>query len=182
MWQRIREEFFPKRDNFDLARGVRTSGVKSAFLQRLLTGRDYRRYQGVQEEWFRDAVRDVPRWTFIDMGCGRGKAMILASEAGFRKLIGVEFSASLCRDARRNMKKLGITARILCQDATTYTFPDEPCVVFFYNPFGPQLMQQVLRNLGDVPRILVYVNALHKEVFSPFKLLRKSEIFCSYST
>jgi SAM-dependent methyltransferase len=171
--QHFREEFFPVADRFDRERGVQTSGVKSVFLKRLLTGREYRRYQGVDEEWFREAVEDLPRWTFIDVGCGRGKALILAHEAGFQNLIGVEFSSALCRSAKRNLAKLEIPAAIHCQDATKFHFPDESCIVFFYNPFGADLMQQVLANIGNGPRRLVYVTPLHHQAFNRFHLMKK---------
>jgi SAM-dependent methyltransferase len=161
--------------------GTQTAGVNRLWLKRLFRRKECLRYQAVDEQWFREAVEDVPRWTFVDMGCGKGRALILAHEVGFRNLIGVDFSASLCRAARRNLARLNIPARIVTQDATQFDFPAEPAVLFFYNPFGEELMKRVLARIGDVPRILVYVNPLHRAAFSDFRVVRSGEHFSVYT-
>jgi SAM-dependent methyltransferase len=178
--ERLRGEFFPKPDAFDVARGVNTSGLKSLMIRRLWAT-DTRRYQAVDEERFAQAVEGIPRWTFIDVGCGRGKPLILAHEAGFTNLIGVELDPGLCRDARENLTKLGIKAQIYCADATNFTFPDEPCVVFFHNPFGAEPMKKVLSRLGSKPRYLVYLMPYHENVFN-FPLIRSGDKYRVFAT
>jgi len=42
------------------------------------------------------------KFTFIDFGCGKGRAMLLAAERPFRRLIGIDFSHELLMVARRN--------------------------------------------------------------------------------
>jgi hypothetical protein len=182
MFQRLRREFFPEPDAFDRRLGVQTAAISSLFWKRLGHRKDFVRYQAVDESWFLEAIKDVPRWPFIDMGSGKGRALILAHEAGFTDLTGVDFSPKLCRIACRNLEKVGIRASVICQDAGEFQFPRHPAVVFFYNPFGRDLMQRVLANAGSESRIFVYVNPLHESVFQPFKLLRRGEMFALFRT
>jgi SAM-dependent methyltransferase len=41
---------------------------------------------------------------FIDVGCGKGKAVLMAMEYGFKHVIGIDFSPELCELARRNVE------------------------------------------------------------------------------
>jgi SAM-dependent methyltransferase len=181
---RLRDEWFPTPDAFDIERGVRTSGKRTLFWHRLLPGRskEISRYQPVDEDLFRRAMCDVWRsQTFVDMGCGKGRALILAHEAGFSKLIGVEFSGSLCRIARANLSHLKIEASVYHQDATRFELPKEPAVLFLYNPFSERIMRLVLSHLGDSRRIVVYVNPLHRNAFGELKQLHAEKDFGIYS-
>ena len=45
--------------------------------------------------------------TFVDLGCGKGRAMVLAAEAGFTRVRGVELSPHLAEVARANLQRLG---------------------------------------------------------------------------
>lgn len=183
MFERLKSELFPPADEFDVKRGVRTSGVKSLFWRRIASGRrkDTVRYQPVNESFFQEAVRCTPRnWTFVDLGCGKGRALILASEAGFQDLIGVDFSPTLCGAARRNLAKLEIKATILCTDATKYRLPELPCVLYLYNPFGPRILEKVLENLGSAPRIVVYINPVHESSFHSFQPAQSGDNFRIY--
>lgn len=167
-FQRLREEFFPARHPLDKQLGVDTSGKVS--LRRLVIHSANKaagvHYGPVDPERFAHAMRYVPKdLAFVDLGCGKGRALILAHQAGFRELIGVEFSAALAVSARTNLKHLNIDAEILEQDAATYLLPDRPCVVFMYNPFRPPVFNEVAANLVQHGRVfVVYVNPWHRDV------------------
>jgi SAM-dependent methyltransferase len=182
MFQRLREELFPAPDAFDRARGTRTSGRSCLLWTRILRGQrsETVHYSGVDPSWFEDAIADVPRWRFIDLGCGRGRALILAHESGFTKLTGVEFSPALCRAATHNLALRGVNAELICGDARDYRFPDEPAVVFLYHPFGEAIMRQVVANFGKAPRIVVYVNPVHANLFASFRPLASGEHFKNF--
>jgi 2-polyprenyl-3-methyl-5-hydroxy-6-metoxy-1,4-benzoquinol methylase len=47
----------------------------------------------------------IPRATFIDIGCGKGRVLLMAAEHGFRKIIGIDFAADLCLTARGNVEQ-----------------------------------------------------------------------------
>ena len=90
---------------------------------------------------------------FVDLGCGKGRALLLAASLPFRRVVGVEFSGDLARVASRNLarwpsdKRRCSDASVIHLDASKYEFPPEPMVVFMYNPFGPEVMAKVLSNL-----------------------------------
>jgi SAM-dependent methyltransferase len=181
MLNRLRQEFFPAKDQFDRERGVSTYGLSTLWYHRVLAGKwnESVRYQAVDENLFRSAVEGVPRWTFVDLGCGRGRALILAHEAGFPKIIGVDFSAPLCRTARKNLKKLGIASNIVHSDVRTFLLPPERCVVFLYNPFGAETLRSVISRFDANAKVIVYVNPIHDQVLE-FPVINRGDRFAVY--
>jgi predicted RNA methylase len=138
-----------------------------------LNGKDSEDYEAVSPTLFARAISYVPRDTFIDLGCGKGRALILAHEAGFQQLIGVEISPKLAKTAVRNLRKLKIDAEILQADAASFRLPDEPVVVFLYNPFGTSTMHAVIEKLLNHRHAVhvIYVNPKHGNLFSGFRRL-----------
>lgn len=110
---------------FDRSRKVDTGGQIPAFI----LGHNGVRYQAVEPNRFMNALRsldiDVAEFRFVDIGCGKGRALILARDLGFKSIIGVEVSQSLCEIARRNCPD----AEILCVDAGSYLLPEGSCVI-----------------------------------------------------
>ncbi len=139
------------------------------------------RYEGVNYYIFNEIMQrggiDFANSTFLDFGCGKGQAMVFASDRPFRKLLGVEFSARLCGECRSNLeshfrlfKKL-TPYEVYCCDAASYAIPDEVNVFFFFNPFDAEVLKKVLENIDEslrrFPRSItaLYVNAIHRHVF-----------------
>jgi SAM-dependent methyltransferase len=118
--------------------------------------------------------------TFIDFGCGKGAALLLATRYCFKKYIGVEFSPDLVNAGRSNILKfMKVSKRefdyeILCTDATLYQVPAEVNVFYFFNPFGPELLDIVMQNIESSLKascrdiLLLYFNALHKDVIEKY--------------
>lgn len=113
---------------------------------------------------------DFERFTFIDLGSGKGRTLMLASDYPFGRVVGVEFSPELHEVAVRNLDVYTSPAQ-RCKalesvnaDATTYDFPRTPLFLYAYNPFDDTVMTAVLENLmrslQAAPRevILVYYN------------------------
>ena len=91
---------------------------------------------------------DVRGYQFIDLGCGKGRALIVAHMMGFRNVIGVEFVEKFVEIAHRNVAALGIkNVSIFHSDAAHFRTPAADSVVFLYNPFGPEVMASVVTNL-----------------------------------
>jgi SAM-dependent methyltransferase len=90
---------------------------------------------------------------FVDMGCGKGRVLLSALALPFTRVIGVELSPVLCRIARQNIHNVRLIPRrcaaveIINADAREYRVPDEPIILFFYNPFPIELMEIVLDNI-----------------------------------
>jgi len=96
---------------------------------------------------------DYERYTFVDLGSGKGRALLVASEFAFREVLGVEFARELheraCENIRRYRSASQKTRRIrsLHEDAITFEFPLSPLVILLANPFGPAVLVSVLRGL-----------------------------------
>ncbi len=170
--RRFRNEFFPPPHPFDEATGAETAGI--IHLSRLniksANRKHGRAYAGVDPSAFANSMAEVredfSKFTFVDLGSGKGRALILAAQLGFSELIGVEFSEHLAKIAQKNLAKLDMrNVSILVQDAVEYTFPEKPLVVFMFNPFGPDILRKVLQNLQrhKGPLYLVYCNPLEEE-------------------
>ena len=103
-------------------------------------------------DWMLKAVtRPLSAYTFIDLGCGKGRTLILARAYGFHKAIGVEFAQELVEIASNNIltiaKEYPGGASVVHQDAAQFVFPDGPLVVYLYNPFGPEVFEKVIHRL-----------------------------------
>jgi hypothetical protein len=107
----------------------------------------------------------IPDYTFVDVGSGKGLALLLASNYPFRKVIGVEFALELHQIATSNIQKYQTSKRqcadvqSLHMDATLFDFPETPLVLYLYHPFEEPLMKLVIARLresySDNPRPLV---------------------------
>ena len=112
---------------------------------------------------------DPGTFTFIDIGCGKGRPLLLAQSMGFAKIIGVELSATLAEIARKNTARFG--AQIVAGNAAGFQFPAERSVVFLFNPFWSPTIDEfadnLSRSLAIYPRELyvVYVNPFCEPAF-----------------
>jgi hypothetical protein len=97
---------------------------------------------------------DFPRFTFIDFGSGKGRAVMLAASYPFREILGIELSPELHAVAAANLaryhppERLCQNVRLLNQDAAAFRFPPGPLALFFYHPFCRPVLERVLANLG----------------------------------
>src|SRR5215468_9376718 len=79
---------------------------------------------------------DKPNYTFIDVGCGKGRVVLLASQLGFNRVIGVEFSAWAAGIAIGNIRTFRgnraglVSCSIVVADALEYQLPNEPLVLY----------------------------------------------------
>jgi SAM-dependent methyltransferase len=93
------------------------------------------------------------KFTFIDLGSGKGRALLMASALPFKKIVGVEFSEELNRIAQENLSRYpqeDVHCReieLLLMDASNYRFPAGPLVLYMYNPFEQPVMARVLESL-----------------------------------
>jgi SAM-dependent methyltransferase len=162
---------------FDAEYGVRTSGLVAG--RHLKSGHRHDRhataYYGVAPSVLRALVRrwqrtgaaaSIGETTFVDLGAGMGRAVLLASEMGFREVVGVELHPTLAGIARRNAgiwRKAGRErgrVRVVEGDAVEFGLPEGPVVGFLFNPFGAGVLRKLLK--GWSKRVgaldLLYVN------------------------
>jgi SAM-dependent methyltransferase len=138
-----------------------------------------------------DDVHIAPEdFVFIDLGSGKGRALLLASELPFKRIVGVELAPSLHDVARRNVTSYrGDEQRchdfeLICGDAADYEFPLDNLFIFLFQPFPEPVLSAVLdhlgRSLAEHPRevVLAYANPVfHRRVLAaPFLHLDSYEI------
>lgn len=116
--------------------------------------------------WFSDLGVDFASSTFIDYGCGKGRALLEAARFPFDRVIGVEFAAELVEIATRNRdimaakRALAAQVDILCMDAAAFVPPDDrPLVIYFYDPFDDAVMAPVAGRLTALsqPVSIIYL-------------------------
>jgi len=85
----------------------------------------------------------------VDLGCGKGGALITLSEYNFSKISGVEISAELIRIAKKNLERLKVrNVEFFCCDAKNFQWFDNYNYVYLYNPFPCSVMLDVIENLS----------------------------------
>lgn len=136
---------------------------------------------------------DLPR-TFFDMGCGKGRVLIMAAEHGFNDITGVEFDLPLARVAEKNItnflnkKRKQANIDVVYCDAAAYSFPDKNAVIFFYNPFAESVMAKTLQNIRDSAvinreRYIIYHAAFFDSLVgnpAEYALLAKTDTYSIY--
>lgn len=145
---------------FDSKHGVQTGGIQNLFD---LNIKGNNRLLGIPhiacnpEEFERGLAAvniDYSQFTFIDLGSGKGRALMLAAQHPFRHIIGVEFAEELHRAAEENFRKLAAAwgapndrIKLVHEDAGEYPLPDDPLLIFLYQPFGEELMRKVAKKV-----------------------------------
>jgi SAM-dependent methyltransferase len=129
-------------------------------------------------------------YTFVDMGCGKGRVILVAATYPFQRVVGVEISAPLAKIARANIDRFQPPTRkcrnveVHTVDATRFAFPETNLLIHFYHPFEPPLLNAVLeqlqRSIDARPRkvviaYLLYADALEsvETVFARFPWLKR---------
>jgi SAM-dependent methyltransferase len=134
-----------------------------------------------------DALLTIPlepaETTFVDVGAGKGRVLAEALHHGFRRVIGLEASTRLVRLAKENLRGLdGVErAEVLEVDATAWSLPDEPLVVYLFNPFGhaahDRFAAQVELRIRrcDAPLWVVHHQPEHRDAWARAPSLRGVE-------
>lgn len=124
-------------------------------------------------------------YSFVDYGLGKGRVLLLASQLPFRRVVGVEYSPTLHRIAEQNLQVVRFADRrsgpveSVCMDAVRFPIPEEPVVLYFYNPFGRRIMEgvrdNVVRSYEGNPRsiVVMYHNPVHSDVWDAVEFLRR---------
>ncbi len=141
-------------------------------------------YEAVPVEAFAELLAAVPEAlmnsaVFVDIGCGMGRALLLASEHPFKQVLGIELSPALHAIARENvamargLRRRCRDVRLRRGDARRFRFPKGDLVVFLYNPFDHEVLRAVLerivgsRRAGDRAMLLYHV-AVHRDVVAEY--------------
>ena len=127
-------------------------------------------------------------FTFIDLGAGKGRALLMASDYPFQRIIGVEFMPDLCHAAEENIASYSANSNdrqkcsqmeMVCLDACDFQFPAEPLVVYLFNPFSEPVFVKVLENLrlsveqAPRPVYVAYRYTEHEKLLAAAEWLEK---------
>ncbi len=128
---------------------------------------------------------DFQEFVFVDFGSGKGRALLLASELPFQKIIGIEFSPELHAIAQSNIGKYSSPTQrckrleAVCMDFTAFHLPSEPCLLYFLDPCRATIHLKILENIRkswkENPRkiVIVYISPLSEKVFDSSGFLRR---------
>jgi hypothetical protein len=168
--------------DFDFDYKVDTTWANIGLRTRLREWMSGGQYQPTEPEVFRRIISDLPvkpdGFTFIDLGSGKGRTLLMASGYPFRRIVGLELLAELDAVARKNIEQYGsehqkcFAVESHAGDAREFDFPSEPTIVYLFNPFPQHVVRKVLANLQEslrtAPRevILVYHSLIHERVFA----------------
>ena len=164
---------------FDLLHGTETGALIPG--EELATGHRHDRhitaYHGTAPSLFRKAlarwqtfaIHPIGRTAFLDIGAGKGRAMLLAADLPFRRIVGVELHPALAAAARENLEGYRVRHKpppmqLIEADVMDLRLPAGPCLVFLFNPFGAVLLDRFLvkliRTFRDRPNQLdvLYIN------------------------
>jgi SAM-dependent methyltransferase len=177
---------------FDWDHRVNTTSAAVGWRDRLL-GVFHSPYQPTEAVLFHEIIAALPAqarfdfrdFTFIDLGSGKGRTLLMASDYPFRRIVGVELLPALHEAARENLGKYRSEAQkcfaieSICGDATEFAFPAEPTVLFLFNPFPEAGLRRVIANLEwslrEHPRVVyvLYHNPLLERVLEEGGALKK---------
>jgi SAM-dependent methyltransferase len=202
MWEFVRDSMPDRRRQrygdmeFDWDYRVNTTSAAVGWRDRLL-GVFHSEYQPTEPAAFHEMLGGLQKtlteggtsglrdFTFVDLGSGKGRTLLMASDYPFRRIVGVELLPALDQIARENLRNYNSESQkcfvleSICANAAEFTFPAEPLVVYLFNPFPEAVLRKVManlqRSLRDHPRqvYVLYHNPLLETVLQGSAVLRK---------
>jgi hypothetical protein len=127
------------------------------------------------------------RCTFVDLGSGKGRVLMMASHWPFQRIVGVELCPSLHAIAEQNLARYRSPSQrcrafdLVCADAARFSWPRENLLVYLFQPFPAETMRATFANLraaiegSDREVAIAYLNPIFHEVItaSGFALARR---------
>ncbi len=192
LWEFVRESTPARRRQrygdveYDWDFRVDTTGATVGWRDRLL-GHFHSPYQPTEPALFREMLEgliqanpkiDFREFTFIDIGSGKGRALLMAADYPFRRVLGIELLPELHRVAQENIKKYKSDSQqcfaieCLLADAGEIAFPSEPIVLYLFNPLPESGLARMISNmehsLREHPRpvFVLYHNPLLERVLA----------------
>jgi SAM-dependent methyltransferase len=198
LWEFVRDSTPERRRQhfgdaeYDWDHRVNTTSAAVGWRERLL-GVFHSPYQPTEPDLFREMLEalsqqsrsDFREFVFIDLGSGKGRTLLMASDYPFRRIVGVELLPALDTSAQENIGKYRsesqkcFAVESVCADATEFSFPAEPMVLYLFNSFPESGLRKVIANLEKSLRahpravFLLYHNPLLEVVLSQSFALRK---------
>lgn len=174
---------------YDWDHRVDTTGATVGWRDRLL-GIFHSQYQPTDPAAFHEMLSalaiNFPDFTFIDVGSGKGRTLLMASDYPFRRILGIELLPKLHRIAQANLRKYSspnqkcFALESACLDARAFLFPVEPVVLYLFNPLPEAGLATVIANFGRSlrehprPSFVLYYNPVHEALFASSGYLKRT--------
>ncbi|MEY4703414.1 MAG: hypothetical protein RIR96_1311 [Bacteroidota bacterium] len=119
----------------------------------------------------------------LDIGCGKGAALVKFHRKGFKQVDGIEYTEKLSVIATKNLKRLRLDCQIFQSDARYFNGYDHYNYFYFYNPFTGDIMNDVIRSLEisikNRPRkiVIIYKNAVCDDIVLKHGVFQKIKEF-----
>ena len=161
--------------------GIKTARIKTS------DSKEFFHYQGasylVLLKLFKEISKPTQGFNFVDIGCGKGRAIFVAEYCGYIELIGIEMDEELIAQANSNLnlykfKRKESSIVFIHSNALTYMYQNKPTVYFLFNPFNEEVMGKVLDKIissTECETWFVYMNPLYKEAFKERKIEQVNE-------
>jgi SAM-dependent methyltransferase len=132
-----------------------------------------------------NAKFDFSEFTFIDIGSGKGRALLMAADYPFRRILGIELLPELHRVAKKNIAKYKSGSQhcfaidCVLGDAGAFAFPPEPTVLYLFNPLPGSGLTRMISNLQHSlrehprPMFVLYHNPLLEHVLTRNGVFRR---------
>jgi hypothetical protein len=199
LWEFVRESTPARRRqrygdvDYDWDFRVDTTSATVGWRDRLL-GMFHSPYQPTEPTLFREMLAslmvaspniNLREFTFIDVGSGKGRALLLAADHPFRRIHGIELLPELHRVAKENIVKYKSNSQqcfaieSLLGDASEFAFPPEPTVLYLFNPLPESGLVRMISNLEQSlqghprPVFVLYHNPLLEHVLSRSEAFQK---------
>ena len=178
--------------DYDWDHRVHTTSAAVGWGDRLL-GVFHSPYQPTEEALFHamlDSLQtatglDFRDYTFLDLGSGKGRTLLMASDYPFRRIVGIELLPTLHRLAQENLRRYTSESQkcfaleVVCGDATTWPISEDPLVMYLFNPFPEAGLGRVVANLESSLRAhprtvyVLYHNPLLANLLEENGILRR---------
>ena len=112
------------------------------------------RYEPTKKKYIREVLKKMnvsQDDSIVDLGSGKGSALIEFARYPFKKIAGVEFSNILINICLNNFTVLNIkNVELYCINAAEFKQFDKYNYIYMYNPFPETVVKKVLSNLKAV--------------------------------
>ncbi len=173
---------------YDWDHRVNTTSATVGWRERLL-GLFHSAYQPTEPALFTEMMASLKinfrEFTFIDMGSGKGRVLLMAADYPFRRILGVELFPALHHVAQENLNAYSsdsqqcFAVETVCADAREFILPAEPIVVYLFNSLPEAALIEVMARLDDSLRqrpravYLLYHNPLLEHVLAHYPAFNK---------
>ena len=188
--------------DYDWDYRVDTTSATVCWRDRLL-GLFHSPYQPTEPALFREMLAslkqsnpkiDFREFTFVDIGSGKGRVLLMAADYPFQRILGIELLPELHRVAKENLAKYKSDSQqcfaidSIQRDASEFIFPAEPTVVYLFNPLPECALAKMISNLEHSlrehprPLYVLYHNPLLEDVLMRSAAFIKRTSTNQYST